>query len=78
MACFRYTSQTQTFLARGKGRPSSGIAHATSTSKEGTKSPAPLSAKEEAMFRALSKRKHDLNQNSQLGEDAGKFKYHFI
>lgn len=71
-----FCNQTQTFYARGKGRSSSQIMHDTSTSK-GSKSPAPLSAKEEALFKALGKRKRDLNQNMQL-EDAGKFEYQFL
>jgi hypothetical protein len=43
---------------------------------KGRKSSAPLSAKEEALFKSLAKHKRDLNQNVQ--EDACKLEYHFI
>src|SRR5882757_2341312 len=64
--------------SKNSGSKSHSLASISRLSPQGGKSPAPLSSKEEALFKALAKRKRDLNQNIRVKEDIGELLYQFI
>jgi len=64
--------------SKNSGSKSHSLASISRLSPQGGKSPAPLSSKEEALFKALAKRKRDSNQNIRVEEDIGELLYQFI
>jgi hypothetical protein len=64
--------------SKNNGSKSQSLASCSCLLIQGGQSPAPLSSKEEALFKALAKHKRDLNQNIRAKEDISELLYQFI